>query len=46
LGTGWKRGLAEGLIIAFTIIVLSTTIPPTWLIYPIMNLRNYLILKL
>jgi NADH-quinone oxidoreductase subunit N len=46
LGTGWKRGLAEGLIIAFTIIVLSTTIPPTWLIHPIMNLRNYLILRL
>ncbi|KUO94225.1 MAG: NADH-ubiquinone oxidoreductase [Vulcanisaeta sp. CIS_19] len=46
LGTGWKRGLAEGLIIAFTIIVLSTTIPPTWLIHPIMNLTNYLILKL
>jgi len=46
LGTGWKRGLAEGLIIAFTIIVLSTTIPPTWLIHPIMNLTNYLILRL
>jgi len=46
LGTGWKRGLAEGLIIAFTIIVLSTTIPPTWLIHPIMNLINYLILRL
>jgi NADH-quinone oxidoreductase subunit N len=46
LGTGWKRGLAEGLIIAFTIIVLSTTIPPTWLIHPIMNLTNYLTLRL
>ena len=46
LGTGWKRGLAEGLIITFTIIVLSTTIPPTWLIHPIMNLTNYLILRL
>jgi len=46
LGTGWKRGLAEGLIITFTIIVLSTTIPPTWLIHPIMNLYNYLTLRL
>ncbi|MCG2887588.1 MAG: proton-conducting transporter membrane subunit [Vulcanisaeta sp.] len=46
LGTGWKRGVAEGLIIAFTIIVLSTTIPPTWLIHPIMNLVNYLTLRL
>ncbi|MDT7969782.1 MAG: proton-conducting transporter membrane subunit [Vulcanisaeta sp.] len=46
LGTGWKRGLAEGLIITFTIIVLSTTIPPTWLIHPIMNLTNYLTLRL
>jgi len=46
LGTGWKGSLAEGLIIVFTIIVLSTTIPPSWLIKPIMNLVNYLILNL
>ncbi|MGC9179411.1 MAG: proton-conducting transporter membrane subunit [Vulcanisaeta sp.] len=46
LGTGWKGSLAEGLIIVFTIIVLSTTIPPSWLIKPIMNLVNYLILSL
>ncbi|MFB6470251.1 MAG: proton-conducting transporter membrane subunit [Vulcanisaeta sp. AZ3] len=45
LGTGWKHGLAEGLIIASTIIVLSTTIPPSWLIHPIMSLTNYLILR-
>ena len=46
LGTGWKGGLAEGLVIVFTILVLSTTIPPSWLIHPIMNLINYLILSL
>ncbi|WP_054842421.1 proton-conducting transporter membrane subunit [Vulcanisaeta distributa] len=46
-GTGWKGGLAESLIIVFTILVLSTTIPPpSWLIHPIMNLINYLILSL
>ncbi len=46
LGTGWKGGLAEALIIVFTILVLSTTIPPSWLIHPIMNLINYLALTL
>ncbi|MGC8543093.1 MAG: proton-conducting transporter membrane subunit [Vulcanisaeta sp.] len=45
LGTGWKGGLAEGLILAFTIIILSTTVPPSWLIHPIMNLVNYLVLR-
>ncbi|WP_188604230.1 proton-conducting transporter membrane subunit [Vulcanisaeta souniana] len=46
LGTGWRGGLAEGLMLAFTIIVLSTTIPPTWLIHPIMNLVSHLVLTL
>lgn len=34
------------MIIVFTILVLSTTIPPSWLIHPIMNLINYLALTL
>ncbi len=46
LGTGWRGGLAEGLMLTFTIIVLSTTIPPTWLIHPIMNLVSHLMLTL
>ena len=45
LGAGWGGGLAEGLILAFTIIILSTTVPPSWLIHPIMNLVNYLVLR-
>lgn len=47
-GTGWKGGLAEGLIIVFTILTLSTIIPPYWLVVPLikMKLINYLILSL
>ncbi|WP_069807729.1 proton-conducting transporter transmembrane domain-containing protein [Vulcanisaeta thermophila] len=46
LGTGFKGGLAEGMVLAVTLIILATVVPPSWFIDPVMRLIGYLTLYL